>query len=301
VFLKSSTLGALRFFEAAARHLSFKKAGLELHVTPGAVSQQVKQLEKALRCNLFHRLPRQISLTSEGARFALVVRGALLQLEEEAQALIAMSSPQQIRLRAGPSFALRWLVPRLGRFYARHPHVKLFVTAAYGEVDPTRREFDLAIELGRGNWPGLHSELLMDEYLTPVASPNYLKEHPLKRPSDLAACTLLHDAHAWVAAEKDAEWRHWLDESNTRGVDSTQGQFFTLANLSLEAALAHQGVAMGRAALIRELVADGRLIAPVKLRVKSPTPYCLVYPREVADGPALQAVMQWLREEIGCP
>ena len=297
MFLKSSTLAALRFFEAASRLSSFKKAALELHVTQGAVSQQIKHLEEALGCKLFYRLPRQIALTEEGQRFALVVQRVLAELEEEAKAIAAIGSPAEIRLRAGPSFALRWLVPRLGRFYAQHPKIQLFVNAAYGYVDPARRDFDLAIEMIRGKWPGLRSEVLMDEYLIPVCSPSYLQRHPLRRPSELFGCTLLHDAHAWVSAEKDAEWRFWLDATDTDPIDSTQGKFFSLANLALEAAVAHQGVAMGRASLIKELLEAKQLVAPFKQRVKSPTPYSLVYPKELAQRPGMQAVIHWLKEE----
>jgi len=298
MFLKSSTLAALRFFEAASRLSSFKRAALELCVTQGAVSQQIKHLEEALGCKLFFRLPRQITLTEEGQRFALIVQRVLAELEEEAKA-IAAASTAEIRLRAGPSFALRWLVPRLGHFYARHPKIQLFVNAAYGYVDPARRDFDLAIEMSRSKWPGLRSEALMDEYLTPVCSPSYLQRHPLRRPNDLSTCTLLHDADAWVSADKDAEWHFWLKATGTSDVDSTQGQFFTLANLSLEAAVAHQGVAMGRASLIKELLQARQLVAPFKHRVKSPAPYRLVYPKELAQRAAMQAVIQWLKDEAG--
>jgi len=253
MFLNSSTLASLRFFEAAARLLSFKQAALELHVTQGAVSQQIKHLEQALGCKLFYRLPRQLTLTEEGLRFAAVVQHALDEIEQEAKALAASRSITEIRVRAGPSFALRWLVPRLGNFYAQHPDIKLFITAAYGYFDPARREFDLAIEMIKGKLATLHSEVLMDEYLVPVCSAGYLAKHEfLKKPKDLARCTLLHDAHAWVGSDENAEWRHWLQEVGADNVDSTQGQFFNLANMSIEAALTHQGVAMGRGSLIRE-------------------------------------------------
>lgn len=298
VFLNSATLASLRFFEAAARHLSFKQAATELHVTQGAVSQQIKHLEEALGCKLFFRLPRQIKLTEDGQRFGAVVRRALEDLEREARTIAAARPGAGIRLRAGPSFSLRWLVPRLSDFYARHPDVKLFITAAYGYFDPAQREFDIAIEMIRGKLPGLHSEVLMKEYLLPVCTPTYLAKHPfLKKPADLARCTLLHDAHAWVGAAEDAEWRYWLNETDTPQVDSRQGQFFTLANLSLEAALTHQGVALGRASLIRELLDAGQLVAPFRHSIPSPVQYHIVYPRELADRPGMSAVIDWLREQ----
>jgi LysR family glycine cleavage system transcriptional activator len=298
MFLNSSTLASLRYFEAAARLLSFKQAAVDLHVTQGAVSQQIKHLERALGCKLFYRLPRQIVLTEEGERFASAVRHALEDIESEAKAITAARSTIDIRVRVGPSFALRWFVPRLGDFYARHPQIKLFITGAYGYFDPARREFDLAIEMLKEKIPTLHSEVLMEEYLVPVCSPGYLAKHQfLKTPTDLARCTMLHDAHAWVGEDAHAEWRFWLQQVGAATVDSRQGQLFTLANMSIEAALTHQGVAMGRASLIKELMEAGQLVAPFEQKVKSPAKYCLLYPKELADRPEIQSVIAWLHEQ----
>jgi DNA-binding transcriptional LysR family regulator len=298
MFISSSTLASLRFFEAAARLLSFKQAAVELHVTQGAVSQQIKHLEQALRCKLFYRLTRHITLTEEGRRFAAVVERALNEIEHGARAIAASHSAIDIRVRAGPSFALRWLVPRLSDFYARHADIRLFVSAAYGYLNPAQREFDIAIELTKGKPPTLHSETLMDEYLIPVCSPKYFANHAfLKKPQDLARCNLLHDGQAWVGADEDAEWRFWLQEVGAANVDSKQGQYFTLANMSMEAAVGHQGVAMGRAALIREFLESGQLVTPFKHLIKSPWRYCLVYPKELAGRAGIQTVIRWLHEQ----
>lgn len=297
MFLNSSTLPSLRFFDVAARFLSFKRAAAELHVTQGAVSQQIKNLEEALACKLFYRLPRQITLTEEGRRFATVVRQSLEAIEREAQDIAALGATVDIRLRAGPSFALRWLVPRLGNFYAAHPHIRLYVNAAYGYFDPARREFDLAIEMIKDPPPGLRCELLMDEYIVPVCTPRYLTKKRLKKPDDLARCALLHDAQPWVGSAQDAEWRYWLDDVGVKGIDSTQGQFFSLANMAIEAALNHQGVAMGRAALVQDQLESGELVAPFKHRVNSPQKYYLLYPQERAARMEMRAVINWLKEQ----
>jgi len=299
MFLNSSTLASLRFFAAAARASSFKQAALDLHVTQGAVSQQIKHLEEALGVRLFYRLVRQVTLTEEGQRFAVIVARALEDIERGAEAIAAANAVVDIRLRAGPSFSLRWLVPRLGDFYARYPGIRLFTQAAYGAFDPGRREFDLAVELVKGRrLPALHCETLMDEYLAPVCSPEFLKQQgPLKRPKDLERCTLLHDAQPWDGAPEDGEWRHWLNAVGATTVDSNRGQFFSLANMSIEAALNHQGVAMARASLTKELLETSQLVTPFKQWIKSPTRYCLVYPKEAATRPGMQAVIQWLREQ----
>ena len=176
--LNSAALGTLRFFEAAARLESFTRAASELCITQGAVSHQVKYLEDFLGCKLFFRLPKQVKLTEEGEKFASVVAGALRTLDEGAKAVVAPTQSKiNVRLRAGPSFALRWLVPRLGRFYARHPNIKLHVIGEYGYFDPIHRDFDLAVEFIQAPLPVLHTEVLLEEYLTPVCSPEYLKRH----------------------------------------------------------------------------------------------------------------------------
>lgn len=299
--LNSAALASLRFFEAAARLSSFSRAAGELSVTQGAVSHQVRYLEESLGCKLFYRLPRQVKLTEEGAKFAEVVARALKDLDHGAEAIVAARrSTIEVRLRAGPSFALRWLVPRLGRLRALHPDIKLHVIGDYGYFDPVHRDFDLAVEFIQAPPPALQTEILLEEYLTPVCSPEYLERHSfLRTPTDLVRCTLLHDGDAWENASEDAEWRHWLNEAGAQEIDSNQGQFFTLANMAIEAALSHQGVAMGRLSLVEDLLQSKRLIAPFKQRVKCPTRYCLVYPSELASRPGIRAVIDWLREEAG--
>ncbi len=297
--LNSAALASLRFFEAAARLSSFSRAAGELSVTQGAVSHQVRYLEDSLGCKLFYRLPRQVKLTEEGARFAEVVARALKELDQGAEAIVApRRTTIEVRLRAGPSFALRWLVPRLGRLRALHPDIKLHLIGEYGYFDPVHRDFDIAVEFIQAPLPALHTEILLEEYLTPVCSPEYLKHHDfLRTPADLVHCTLLHDGDAWENASEDVEWRYWLNEVGASEADSNQGQFFTLANLALEAALSHQGVAMGRLSLVEELLQSGRLVAPFTQRIKCPTHYCLVYPTELASRPGVKAVIDWLREE----
>jgi LysR family glycine cleavage system transcriptional activator len=298
--LNSAALATLRFFEAAARLESFTRAATELSITQGAVSHHVKYLEDFLGCKLFFRLPKQIKLTDDGKRFAEVVARVLRELEEAADAVAApRRSRIDVRLRAGPSFALRWLVPRLGRLHALHPNIKLHVIGEYGYFDRAQRDFDLAVEFVQAPVQGLHSEFLMDEYLAPICSPEYLaKNNFLKTPADLSGCTLLHDGDAWEeAASEDAEWRYWLSEVGALNVDSNEGQFFTMANMAIEAALSHQGVAMGRLSLIEELLETQRLITPFPQRIKSPTNYRLLYPRELAGRPGVTQVANWLRQE----
>lgn len=297
--LNANALASLRFFEAAARLLSFTRAGAELCVTASAVSHQVKYLEDSLGCKLFYRLPKQIKLTEEGLNLAATASRTLRELDQKAAEVVASRhSAVGIRLRTGPSFALRWLVPRLSTLRERNPKIDLRIIGAYGFIDPVQRNFDLAVEFRQDELPVLRTEILMEEYLLPVCSPEYLAQHGfLKMPADLARCTLLHDGDPWEFASEDAEWKHWLGEVGADDVESNRGLFFTLSNMAIEAALAHQGVALGRVSLVKDLIAGGRLIAPLRGYVKSPCRYSLAYPRETADRPCMRVVMEWLRDE----
>lgn len=299
--MNSSALSALRFFEAAARLGSFTRAGEELCITQGAVSQHVKSLEDRLGCKLFFRLPGQIRLTDGGKRFAEVVARVLRELEEATEMLVAPRTAKiDVRLRTGPSFALRWLIPRLGQFHVRHPNVRLHIIGDYGYFDPEHRNFDLAVELTQAPPQRLHSELLMEEYLTPVCTWKYLAKHYfLKTPGQLARCTLLHDGCPWQSANEDAEWRYWLNAVGALGVDSNEGQFFTSADMAIEAALSHQGVAMGRLSLVQRLLTTRELIAPFSHRIASPAGYRLLHPSELAGRPGVLEVTNWLREQAG--
>jgi LysR family transcriptional regulator, glycine cleavage system transcriptional activator len=297
--LTSADLASLRYFAATARLLSFKHAAAELHVTQGAVSQQIRHLEASLRCKLFYRLPREVKLTEEGQSFATTVQRALMELDAAAEAAaLKVSSVSNLRVRAGPSFALRWLVPRLARFYEFNAEMRLHIIGAYGYFDPAHRDFDIAIELLQGNLPGLHTESFMQEYLLPVCTSEYLAKNTfLKHPSDLARCTLLHDSQAWRDGNKDAEWRHWLQEVGAADIDSSCGQFFTLTNMAIEAALTHQGLAMARLSLITDLLDAGRLVAPFPQAIASPAKYYLVCLKEDADRPSMQRLIRWLHSE----
>jgi LysR family glycine cleavage system transcriptional activator len=299
--LNSAALSTLRFFESTARLGSFTRAAEELCITQGAVSQHIKALESRLGCKLFFRLPGQIKLTDEGKKFAEVVTRVLRDLEEAADFLVApRKSKIDVRLRVGPSFANRWLIPRLGRFHTRHPNITLHVIGDYGYLDPAQRDFDLAVEMTVSPPQHLHVESLMEEYLTPVCSREYLETHQfLVTPADLARCVLLHDGDAWPSASEDAEWSHWLQAVDARGVDSSDGQYFTLANMAIEAALSHQGVAIGRLSLVQPLLASRKLVDPFSQRIKSPAIYRLVYPSELEGRPGVTEVANWLREEAG--
>lgn len=297
--LNSTALSTLRFFDVAARLLSFTRAAEELCVTQSAVSQHIKALEDRLQCKLFFRLPRQIKLTDDGKDFAEVITRKLRELDDAAEILVVPHrSKIDVRLRADPSFALGWLIPRLGRLHARCPKIKLHVIGNHGRFDGAEKSSDLAIEMAQAPPQRMHSDLLMQEYLIPICSPEYLEKHSyLITPADLPRCVLLHAAPPWQSASEDAEWRYWLNAVGAPQIESNRGQFFTFAHMAIEAALSHQGIAMGRWSLVEKLLDNRAVVTPFPQRIKTPTSYRLVYSNEITSRPGISEVVNWLHQE----
>jgi LysR family glycine cleavage system transcriptional activator len=296
--LNSSLLSGLRFFEAAARHLSFTRAARELHISPGAVSQQIKHLENQLGFKLFHRLTRRIELTEEGLQLAPVVSDILETLHQEITRLQSCRRHGIVHLQASPSFALKWLIPKLGDFYRRYPEIALHIHTEHNYLVAGTAPFDLAVDFSLGDYPGYDSEMLMDEWLLPVCHPKLLKPPMTAQLDQLKKQRLLHDASAWQRAAPDTEWQRWAEQAGFTGIDQLPGQFYSRSDLALEAALAGQGIAMARARLLGNLLESHRLIAPFNLRIPSPASYYLVTPKGALAKPGIRALFDWLRNQI---
>ncbi len=284
-------LRALRAFEAAARHLSFTKAGAELFVTQAAVSHQIRALEEDLGVRLFRRMNRRLMLTEEGQRYLPAVSRAFDLLREATTALRAHDIPGPLTVSVLPSFAARWLVPRLGRFFARHPDIDLRIDPSVAICDFAQGDVDVGIRYGRGDYPGLRADRLLDEDIFPVCSP-LLKAGPpgLHRPEDLRHHTLLHD-------DSHADWRTWLLAAGVDGVDPERGTIFTDSSMLIQAAIAGQGVALARGVLVADALAAGRLVRPFRLSLPAEFAYYFVYPERVAAHPKVRAFRDWLLEE----
>ncbi|AZG15831.1 MULTISPECIES: LysR substrate-binding domain-containing protein [Cupriavidus] len=262
--LSASLLGWLRCFEAAARHCNFTQAAAELCVTQGAVSQQVKQLEQWLDRPLFLRTPRALVLTPEGERLRFVLRESFQAIEGTLTQLRRPREKQPIALSCSPSFAMVWLTPRLGGFFRQHPDIGLRVYGEFHALDRSRMMRDgteAAVRFDPGGYPDLKAHRFLDEWLIPVASPAYLAAHPeLRTPDGLRGAMLLHDVTPWDGAGEFEEWQGWLRHAGVDLPDAAEGQRFNLSQLAINAALAGQGVAMGRSALILEDLESGRLV-----------------------------------------
>jgi LysR family glycine cleavage system transcriptional activator len=284
-------LAALRAFEAAARHLSFTRAADELHVTQTAISHQIRGLEERLGVRLFRRLPRGLVLTDEAQRYLPAVRDAFARLETATAELLAGRAGGALTASVLPSFAAKWLVPRLGRFRAANPEIDLRISTSQHLVDFAREDVDVGIRMGRGEYPGLRVDRLFGETLVPVCSPALLGgAHPLRQPEDLRHHVLLHDDDA-------TGWRLWLELAGVDGLDAGRGLTFTDSAMVVQAAAEGQGVALARTALAAWDLAAGRLVRPFDVSMPHDLAYYLVCPEASAERPRIVAVREWLLAE----
>jgi len=289
-------LNALRAFEAAARHLNFSRAADELSVTPGAVSQQIQNLEDYIGAALFKRTPKGLLLT-DAAQIALPsLREAFDRLAEAASMLTAAVDGRRLTVSVAPSFAAKWLVPRLGRFEEAHPQVDVWVSAGMELVDFANGEVDVAIRYGAGRYPGLEVHRLMQETVLAVASPELIAANPLASYDDLANHVLLHDGSP-DADESCPDWTMWLAARGVKGVDGQRGPRFNQSSLVIEAAVGGRGVALAKRTLAQADIDAGRLVAPFNIATAVDFAYHVVYPKAKGRLPQVKAFVAWLLAE----
>ncbi|WP_459205957.1 LysR substrate-binding domain-containing protein [Pseudomonas sp. MLB6B] len=288
----------LHVFACAGRHLSFTRCAQELHITPGAVSQQMRLLEERLGFRLFVRRARGVELTAEGQRLAQTVSDAYGSIEAELLRLDAGEIRGTLRLRSIPSFLAKWLTPRLPRFQQRYPDIELRLVAEDSSQALDQSEFDLAIDLNDGSYPGMLSTPLLDEQIFPVCSPALLRGRPpLHGPADLVHYPLLHDITAWRGSSEYAEWEFYLDGIGAGGLDVRRGHTFNRNHLSIEAAIAGVGVAIARRTLLNDELERGALIVPFGVPIPNHKRYVLLYSQAGLLQPGARAVHDWLVEE----
>lgn len=295
---KLPPLNAVRAFEAAARCGGFQAAGLELNVSANAVGRLVKVLEDWLGVPLFRRLARGVVLTDAGRGYLTRIGSVLDQLSEATADLQRVEASKILTVSAMPSFVSRWLVPRLGRLTDLHPALDVRLLASVPLTDFTREDVDIAIRLGKGVYPGLASELLVQEEFYPVCSPALLaKSPPLKRPEDLAGHVLLHDEFE-ARLPDQLDWTRWMREVGVAGVDTQRGIRFSFSHMTLQAAAAGQGVALASSALAWEDLKTGALVRPFgSLSVSGPYGFYVVCPEETASREKVAAFSNWARQE----
>jgi LysR family glycine cleavage system transcriptional activator len=289
-------LNALRAFEAAARHLNFSRAADELSVTPGAVSQQIQNLEDYVGAALFKRTPKGLLLTDAAQTALPALREAFDRLAEASSLLTAAVDGRRLTLTAAPSFAAKWLVPRLKRFEETYPHIDVWLSADLDIVDFASGEIDIAVRYGTGRYPGLEIHELMSETVIPVASPTLLSDAPIETPADLSGHTLLHDGSP-DADDSCPDWSMWLAARGVKGVDGTRGPRFNQSSLVIEAALGGRGVALAKRTLAQDDLDAGRLVAPLQIATAVDFAYFVVHPKAKGRLPQVKAFVNWITSE----
>lgn len=286
-------LNAVRAFEAAARHLSFTRAADELNVTQAAVSHQIKGLEETLGLALFRRLNRGLVLTEAGQAYLPPLREALDLVADATARLRQSGGTGLLTVSTMPSFAARWLVPRLPRFQRLHPDVDVRLSSTSQLVDFATQDVDLAIRFGRGAWPGVSAERLMEEDVFPVAAPSVRDgPPPLRAPQDLRGATLLHDDFVIT-------WGDWMRAAGVADMDCSRGPSFDDTGHLMQAAAAGHGVALARRVLAADDLAAGRLVRLFDVALPSALAYWVVAPPHYLKRPKVRAFRDWLFEEAG--
>jgi LysR family transcriptional regulator, glycine cleavage system transcriptional activator len=290
------SLNALRAFWAAARHKSFAAAAEELFVTASAVSLQIRQLEEELDFRLFERTPKGLVLTAEGSRLLPGINQAFEHLKGTIAAIDdAAPGRGALSISVAPSFATKWLMPRLGGFLQRYPGIEVDVKANIELTDFAKDDVDLAIRYGGGEYPGLTVELLLEDRMFPVCSPELLMRYGQRDPLRVFnEAALLHDA----SSDRDPavpSWKMWLKAAGMEQVDWRKGPRFNQTALSLDAAIGGLGIALAPALLVEGDLAAGRLVRLTRDELKGGFAYYLVHPADKAQLPPLQHFKGWLR------
>ncbi len=285
-------LQALRAFVEVGHRGSIKAAAQALHVTPGAVSQQMRLLEERLGLALLERERLGMRLTEAGARVHDDLSAAFRQIDQALDELASIKERQTVTVSTVASFAASWLVPRLGRFTQRHPHIEIRVEATSALVDLRRDRVDLALRHGLGDYPGLEVTALMAPVLVPVASALLLAGQPLpSQPLDCLGYPLLHDADR-------ADWPLWLSAHGVaQDARAQRGSAFEDDFLLIRAAEAGQGVALVPESYAQEEIAAGRLVLVLDKPWPARFAYYMVTRPGMGQRPAVRAFMDWLLEE----
>jgi LysR family glycine cleavage system transcriptional activator len=292
-----SSLNALRAFEAAARHRSFKKAAAELHVTTAAVSQQVKLLELDLKAKLLRRVDGEWQLTEAGRAGLADLSQGFDSIAEGLRKIRSLYRRRRLTISVVPSFAATWLVARLDRFRQIHPEIDLLLDATMALADLERGDADMAVRYGPGEFPGLDCVRLFGDDIFPVCSPKLLAGvHPLVEPRDLSHHTLLHVAWS-VGSAGWPDWAMWLRSAGIRDIDAERGPRFTQHSMALQVAVEGQGVALGTTSHVVDHIAAGRLVSPFDLSMPTRFAYWVVAPKARAKEPAIVAFRDWLIAE----
>lgn len=281
-------LNSMKCFEAAGRLLSFTDAANELNVTQAAVSHQIKVIEEFLGFPLFTRYPRRIVLTKQGKALLPNVIEAFDKLSIAIESINEDQSSNMVTVRLAPSFAAKWLSPRLKYFWLEYPDINLSLFHAHAPVDFEREEFDLAVTYGKGQWPGVVSEPLLSLDFFPVCCPSFMKnDKPLTHIDNLRYYTFLHDANYEC-------WTEWLNLAGANNIDANKGMIIDDTNVLIRAAIDGQGVALCSTVFIENHLKSGKLVKPFDITLRNDFAYHVVSTEKKLSNPAVHAFKDWL-------
>jgi len=284
-------MSLLLALDASARHLSFTRAGAELMLTQSAVSRQVQALETLLDVSLFRRANRSIVLTDAGATYQREVGAALQRIRNASlQAIASRSGGGSLHLAALPTFAAKWLMPRLSDFYARHPGILVHMHSRIGQFDVALAGFDAVIGVGDASWPGMTAHHLLDEYVVPVIAPALAAEMPVTAPRDIARHLLLQ------VAGRPEVWHRWFAANGLPGGSMRLGPRFELTSHLIQAVASGMGVGLLPNFLVDDDLKRGSLKLALEGNFSTGAAYYLYVPAEKAGSPPVQAFREWLME-----
>lgn len=286
-------LNALRAFEAASRHLSFANAAAELHVTPAALSQQIKSLEAHLGAPVFLRLNRRVELTDIGRMLSPGVADGFEALQGSWSSALRRVEKQHLTVTAGPAFMAGWLAPRMGSFVTAHPELELRFTASLRMLNFERDEIDLAIRFGPGDDDGYFSEELFVDWVAPMVAPALADQ--IKTPQDVRKLPMIKQDSGGLLRDYE-RWDLWCD---TFGVEKNDtGPVFTTPDSALTYAVNGSGIVLGRISLAQHLLQAGLLVMPLRQSMRRALRYRLVCPLGVEEEPNVRVFREWIKGEM---
>ena len=281
-------LNSLKCFEAAGRLLSFTGAARELSVTQAAISHQIKVIEEFLGFPLFVRYPRRLALTEQGKVLLPEVIEAFDRVSQAIGTLDKEQYSNLLSVRLAPSFAAKWLSPRLKYFWLQYPEIDLCLFHAHDAVDFEREEIDIAVTYGKGDWPNVVADKLLSLDFFPVCSPTFMhNDKPLTNIDNLRYYSLLHDANYEC-------WQDWLKLAGVNGIATEKGTIIDDTNVLIQAAIDGQGIALGSSTFVEDHLESGKLIRPFETVLVNEFSYYVVCPPAHLKNPAVLAFKEWL-------
>jgi LysR family glycine cleavage system transcriptional activator len=294
-------LTALRAFEAAARHLSLTKAAKELHVTAGALSHQIRGLEKLLDLKLFERRVRSIALTPAGKMLYPGLQTGFIHIQDAVNNLSNAGEERALVISTPPGFTSKWLAPRLYRFSAAYPEIDARVSSSASNANFTTDGVHVAIRnraIDAAADSALVIEKLIEMSLVPVCSPRLIETHgPMQRPEALKSVPLIHDDTLVNYAEVPT-WVDWFKAAGVEGVDVSRGLRFNSADHALDATGEGAGVLLAHDVLAYDDLHTGRLVIPVPISLRSGRAYHFVCAKSRREHPHVQAFRAWIKQEV---